>query len=278
MTENINNEVMLNEISKPTETTEVATEVATVVETVIDETAIEPSKELKDFANTVYDEFRGMVESLNLNVTNFILIVTKCIERVDKFTKMSGQDKYIVVMLVLNKVVDDVMTVDANDKYYLHNMIPSLIEIVIETSKGRLNLNLKHIKRTRQVDVKQIIDDLYSQIKDIIKEDNYSAEYICTNVVIIVGMLMSAVEKYPDVTGMEKKAIVIRVIDKLIDELYTIFPKMDSSLKLLIEHAKLMLPDVIDMLVSISRKHFDINIKKCKAKFASIFSCCCKKK
>lgn len=276
MTEPTNIESVPHEPTTTT-TSAVVDEVVDEVNHEINSETVEPSQEIKDYANTVYNEFKGMVESLHLNVTNFILAVTKCIERVDKFHKMSGQDKYIVVMLVLNRIIDEVMDIDANDKYYLHNMIPSLIEIVIETSKGRLKLNLKHIKRTRQVDVKQIIDDLYNQIKDIIAEDNYSAEYICTNVVIIVGMLMTAVEKYPDLTGMEKKAIVIRVIDRLIDELYTIFPKMDPSLKLLIEHAKLMLPEVIDMLVSISRKHFNINLKECKAKCLSIFSCCRKK-
>lgn len=146
-----------------------------------------------------------MAKSLHLNVTNFILIVTKCIERVDSFTKMTGQDKYVTCILVLDRIINEIMDIDDNDKYYLHNMVPSLIEIVIEASKGRLNLNLKHVKRNRQVNVSQIIDDLYSQIKEIIEEDNYSAEYICTNVVVIVGMLMSAVEKYPDLSGMEKK-------------------------------------------------------------------------
>lgn len=235
---------------------------------------IEPSAEILNFVDTIYNEFKNIVKSFDINVTNFILVVTKCIERVDNIYNLESQDKYIVAVLVLDKIIDDVLEVNENDKYYLHNIIPSLIEIVIDASKGRLKLNIKHIKKVKHVEITQIIDDLYRQIKNMIEEDNYSVEYICTNIIVIVGMLMTAVERYPDLTGIEKKSIVIRVINKLIDEICLKYPNLDPALKLLIEQAKIMIPNVIDMLVSISLENFKINVLKIKDKIIKIFACC----
>ena len=222
-----------------------------------------PTQEVKEFANEVYEEYKELLESLNINTTNFILIVTKCLERVNKIKKMNDQEKYATTVLILNQLVDEVPDTDETDRYYLKNMVPSLIRIVINASDGKLKLNIKKLKRKKTVNVKQIIEDLYKQIKQIITDNNYTAEYICTNVVVIVGMLMTAVEQYPELTGMEKKAIVIKIFDKLIDDFTDIFPDMDDNLKGLVQHAKIMLPSVIDMLVSVGRNHFQIKAKKC---------------
>jgi hypothetical protein len=229
----------------------------------------EPSEDVKNFVNKVYDEYKELVTTLNVTENNFILVITKCLERVNKIKNLSEQDKYDVAILIINKLVDEVPGTDENDKYYLRNMVPSLVNIVLDASKGKLKLNVKR-KNKQTVDVKQIIDDLYKQIVDIIKENHYTAKYICTNVVVIVGMLMSAVEQYPNLTGMEKKAIVVKIFDKLIDELVVLFPDMDDTLKYLVQHAKMMLPSVIDMLVSVGKNHVKILCKKC----IGLFKCC----
>lgn len=233
-----------------------------------------PTEEIKEFANELYEEFKDLLVSLNINVNNFILIVTKCLERVNKIKKLNDQEKYATTILIVNQLVEEVPNTDETDRYYLRNMVPSLIRIVIDASDGKLKLNVKKMKKTHNVNVKQVINDLYEQIKQIITDNNYSAEYICTNVVVIVGMLMTAVEQYPGLTGMEKKAIVMKIFDKLIDDIQEMYPDMDENLKGLLNQAKIMLPSVIDMLVSVGRKHFDIGIKKAKKFFKSICKCC----
>jgi hypothetical protein len=229
----------------------------------------EPSDEVKGFVDEVYYEYRELVTTLNVTEQNFILVVAKCLERVNKIKNLSQQDKYDVAILIINKLVNEVPGTDSIDRYYLRNMVPSLVNIVLDASKGKLKLNVKR-KNRKNVDVKQIIDDLYTQVIEIIKENHYTAKYICTNVVVIVGMLMSAVEQYPGLSGMEKKAIVVKIFDRLINELVVLFPDMDDTLKDLVQHAKMMLPTVIDMLVSVSKNHFNILTKKC----TRLFKCC----
>ena len=232
-----------------------------------------PTQEVKELANEIYEEYKELLESLNINTTNFILIVTKSLERVNRIKKLNDQEKYATTILILNQLVEEVPDTDETDRYYLKNMVPSLIRIVIDASDGKLKLNVKRLKRKKTVNVKQVIEDLYEQIKQIITDNNYSAEYICTNVVVIVGMLMTAVEQYPELTGMEKKAVVIKIFDRLIDDFTDIFPDMDDNLKGLVQQAKLMLPSVIDMLVSVGRNHFQIKAKKCWKWLKGICGC-----
>jgi hypothetical protein len=229
----------------------------------------EPSDDVKEFVDKIYSEYKELVTTLNIAEENFILVVAKCLERVNKIKKLSDQDKYDVAILIINRLVDEVPGTDASDRYYLRNMVPSLVNIVLDASKGKLKLNVKR-KQRKNIDIKKIIDDLYNQVIEIIKENHYTAKYLCSNIVIIVGMLMSAVEQYPDLSGMEKKAIVVKIFDRLIDELVMLFNDMDDTLKNLVQHAKLMLPSIIDMLVSVGKNHFKILTKKCN----SLFGCC----
>lgn len=232
----------------------------------------EPTDQIKLLASTRYSEFKNMAQSINMNVENIIVVVTRCMETAETFTTLSGQDRYDFVILIMNHIIDDVSTADANDKQYMKIVLPSLIKIIIDASKGKLNLNdVKQMKNT--VPIAQIVDDLYVQLKNLITGDrNYTPEYICSNIIIIVGMLMSAVEEYVGLTGMEKKAIVLRVIEKLVGELDTLFPDMSPGIKTLIQSAVALIPNAIDVIVSAAKQHFDINAIQDKC--SSIFSCC----
>lgn len=232
----------------------------------------EPSDQIKLLASTHYTEFKKLATSINMNVDNIIVVVTRCMETAETFTKLSGQDKYDFVILIMNQVIDDVSTsdkMDMNDREYMKIVVPSLIKIIIDASKGKLNLqDVKHMKN--RISITQIVDDLYSQLKGLITGDkNYTPEYICSNIIIIVGMLMSAVEEYSDLNGIEKKAIVIRVINKLVEELESIFPDMSPELMILVKSATSLIPNAIDVIISVARHHFDINAIKAKC-----FSCC----
>ena len=122
-----------------------------------------PTEEIKEFADELYEEFKDLLVSLNINVENFILIVTKCMERVNKIKKLNDQEKYATTILIVNQLVEEVPNTDETDRYYLRNMVPSLIRIVIDASDGKLKLNIKKVKRKYNVDVKRVIEDLYEQ-------------------------------------------------------------------------------------------------------------------
>lgn len=87
------------------------------------------------------------------------------------------------------------------------------------------------------------------------------------NVVIIVVNLMQIVETYNDVSGIQKKAVVIEVLNRVID--YQIKDETKAStLKTIVQ---MTIPSVIDIFVGIDKK--DIHIKLQKS-WTRMLACC----
>lgn len=86
------------------------------------------------------------------------------------------------------------------------------------------------------------------------------------NITIIVINLMQFVEKYPDLTGDQKKQLVIHVIKKFIKDTTS-----KEEEEVLLTFVDIFLPSVIDTLVSVDKKKIVIKLKKT---FSSCFPCC----
>jgi len=104
------------------------------------------------------------------------------------------------------------------------------------------------------------VDGLY---KTLTKSDSPLTK---ENITTIVINLMQLVEKYPDLTGEQKKLLVIHVIKKFIKD---ITDKEEEEV--LLTFVDIFLPTLIDTLVSVDKKEILIKIKK---NFSSCFPCC----
>lgn len=103
------------------------------------------------------------------------------------------------------------------------------------------------------------VDNLYATLS----ESNLSLTK--ENITTIVINLMQLVQKYPDLTGIQKKNLVIYVVKKFIED------KTDKEEEeVLLTFVDIFLPTLIDTLVSIDKKEIVIKLKKT---FSSCFSC-----
>ena len=78
---------------------------------------------------------------------------------------------------------------------------------------------------------------------------------------------MKVVEKYPKLSGLQKKQVVLEAINMLIDDSNDNVEET-SHLKLLVQ---MTLPTVIDLMVSIDHKQVRIKLKKC---YNYLLKCC----
>lgn len=104
---------------------------------------------------------------------------------------------------------------------------------------------------------------LYEELKKIVGEGKITR----ANVVVVLLSLMQVVEKHDDVSGQQKKAIILDALNHLIDD------QIDNEqeameMKLIVQ---LTLPSVIDTFVSIDKKEVQIKLKKGCAK---LLVCC----
>lgn len=118
---------------------------------------------------------------------------------------------------------------------------------------------MEHINLQIAVDVPtNAVENLYQQLSSIVG----SGTITVSNIVGISFSLMQIVEKYKNLKGEQKKAAVIKVLDKFILE--RLGDAQESRDIRMFVH--LTLPGLIDTLVSLDRHKLKIKVKSCSKK------------
>jgi hypothetical protein len=124
------------------------------------------------------------------------------------------------------------------------------------------NTDIKEVKVQVVDNLLNVTEKLYEDLKRIVGDENLSH----SNVISILLSLMQVVEHYV-ISGVQKKTLVLRALDRLIEDQFDDKQEADK-MKLLVQ---LTLPTVIDTIVSIDKKSLQINVKK---GFRKLFVCC----
>lgn len=138
----------------------------------------------------------------------------------------------------------------------MNQVNPSDIKILLSPQPGSQRLLKLNIST-------EIYRDITSYLHDITKEHGISPK----NLIYIVTNLMSAVGKYETLSGLEKKELVIIIINKEIDETIK-EPQTKAILKLMIET---VIPETIDTLVSVANGEYKF---KYIPKIIKLFKAC----
>jgi hypothetical protein len=134
------------------------------------------------------------------------------------------------------------------------------------TNSQKINTLTQKISVNPENVLVDAVDYLYKYFKSI----NVS-KITPSNIVFITAEIIQIVEKYDDLTGIQKKHTVINVIKKLVNnQLDTDDDK--RAINIIID---LTLPTIIDNLVSAINGEFKFNKEKVTSFFKKIF-CCCK--
>jgi hypothetical protein len=92
-----------------------------------------------DFAKKWFDV-------LNINTTNFPLLVVKIIEHVENYKTLTGFEKRDLVIETLTKILNNTDVLDDKNKNNLLKILPNTIETFIKVSNGEFIKNLKKHK------------------------------------------------------------------------------------------------------------------------------------
>ena len=86
------------------------------------------------------------------------------------------------------------------------------------------------------------------------------------NIISLVTLLMKTADKYTDITGIQKKELVLAVTRKVVEE--TVPEEERGNILYMVDGA---LPSVIDTLIAVDKGQLAIKIKK---SFKTWCSCC----
>ena len=110
------------------------------------------------------------------------------------------------------------------------------------------------------------IHDLYDKIKVLIEGKKLDA----TNIVSITTNAMIFVEAYNDISGIQKRELIIHIIGLIIKDTVD-----DYEEKFVLQNiVRLTLPSIIDTIINVDKKKIQIKVKKGCSR---LFSCCTKK-
>nr|QBK86362.1 MAG: uncharacterized protein LCMAC102_01570 [Marseillevirus LCMAC102] len=108
-------------------------------------------------------------------------------------------------------------------------------------------------KQIPSSDIQPQFDEIYSKVLKTIKTKNIQV----SDLVIIATSAMTIVQKYPILTGTEKKTLVIDIIQKIINKTDLLPENQKQPASFFIEFT---LPTLIDTIVS--AYNHDIDLKK----------------
>lgn len=109
------------------------------------------------------------------------------------------------------------------------------------------------------------VESLYKHVKSI-----HNEKITALNIVYIATELMQLVQKYKDLTGAQKKLMVINVIKKLVNSQVDC-PEDKMALLVIVD---LTLPVVIDNLIRAMKGNFKFDKDKTVSFFRKYFCCC----
>ncbi len=129
-------------------------------------------------------------------------------------------------------------------------------------SSNSVNLELSDICQNEINETTKLIMSLVSKLKASF--DQYSLDE--NNMIDYVVRIMTLVEQQKNLSGFEKKAVVIEVLTRLVDDTNKLNSESKAALKSII---KIVVPGVIETIVAASKgliavnKKVEESVKKC---------------
>ena len=215
----------------------------------------------------VYNKLQDYVRYMTINRTNYIVIICKAIEIIENYKELkNSKNKKNIVTKSLNRIISLDLELIEFDKHLFINTMSNLIDLIINCTK-KIDSN-NTIKQNTVYDDDiilaksgQIIHSLIDKLTTIVVKKHYCIEKMLANITTLTHILMILVDKYIYLSGLEKKLIVIQSINSFIKDRLQFIMEIDADK---IEPLKLSLdtvPIAIDLLISLKKGKYKINIK-----------------
>jgi hypothetical protein len=227
-----------------------------------------------DFAKKWFDV-------LNINTTNFPLLVVKIIEHVENYKTLTGFEKRDLVIETLTKILNNTDVLDDKNKNNLLKILPNTIETFIKVSNGEFIKNLKKHKLKHknkyQIDVADISGQLVKRLLSIIDTKNQNIKYLVENSTMIILEVMNILEEFPTLSGVEKKSLAIKIFQTLLTHPNINNENLDPIFSDLLLTTNELMPSLMEIIISISKGNFELNqqhINKCLSMCGPLFMKC----
>ncbi len=246
---------------------------------------IKPNKKHKNFEldqiDTVYNKLQDYIRNVNIDRTNYILLVAKCVEIIDNSNNVADSDRKLLAIKSLNRIITVDLNLSSFDNNYIIENIDNSIELIITASKyksknSQLQKNIADNDNIVYATAGQIIPSILDKIITIILKRRYTVEKIFTNLGTLVYILILFTEQYPYLNGVEKKNILFQTMEQLIHVRIEYILKITPEKKQELIQGLDSISYIIDTLIALQKGKYKINKKHImpnKKSFMNLLCC-----
>ena len=224
---------------------------------------------IDELSNKIFNDTKlktlEFVKFIDVNIKNINKVVVHCMELVEKYKNISGEEKFNLVVKVINEVINS-LNIEDEDKDHIKLLLPNTIETINKVSKNGFDIKKKNLVK---LNTKKIIELIYIKIKAIlVSNNNLNVDYIINNTTYLIFSIINLVEEMPNIPKRIKKDIAIHIVKKLIKDL----PNIDENKKKILKIMTDSLPDTIDLVVAAANGKLELN----QQKIQQVSNCCIK--
>ena len=219
-----------------------------------------------DDIDFLYNKLQDYCRYVTINRHNYIIIICKAIEIIENYKELKHDNKKKdIVVKALNRLIVIDLDLCLFDKKLFINTLNNLIDLIINCTKIKVNKNDKNqnddIDDIILAKPGQIIHSLIDKLTTIIVKKHYCLDKIFSNMGTLTNILMILVDKYNYLSGIEKKIIVLQVINTFIKDRIQYIIDISEDKK---EELILILdtvPLTIDLFITLQKGKYKINIQ-----------------
>jgi hypothetical protein len=211
----------------------------------------------------VYDAIKNMVVGQQFNIRQFTIMVPLAMQTLSDVYTMDGPQKKDLIVRVFKYLIEELTfeTPEQQDlaRHFVDNDLETLIDTAYLASKGKFEFS---DTATETYDISKF-NLVYDNIKKMIVNKTIDIQTI----LILLPTVMIQVGRFVNLTGLQKKDMVIQIITKLLDE----FKPDDETYALILTFIKNQLPYVIEIIYQSSIGSY---IYKKIQSWTSCWACC----
>jgi len=222
----------------------------------------------------VYNKVKAMVIGKNLDVRQLTLMVPLTMQICKDLTEMSGAQKKQLTQQVLKQLVEEMSFETYEQKLsalsFIENDLNDLIDTVYAASIGKFEFG-------SETDVpynEEQFNTVYNQLKGMVIGKKITTPML----IVLIPSAMVSVATFAKISGQQRRMLVIRLIERLIDEYDTTDAdgREDTAAVLVKTFVRDQVPLIIDTIYAASKGKYVF--KQIQSKLSKIFGCCAAKK
>ena len=223
----------------------------------------------------------SLVNGLNVGPDNWVLLLTKAMFVVSTVKSLDNNKKIRLSVELVIRYLDDYTTLEDAVLVSIKSSVHTMCVSILNNSGVLTNKATKPARVSGDPDILatplQISDLLIKKVSNFVKTRDLSVAKIKDLLPELVVLCMVMVEKYPHFTGLEKKNLVIQVLQTFLRDYvsknYVATEEEKRGLAVIIQS----LPFLVDTLVNVGRGKvdytFNFNNPETLGTLAALFHC-----